>query len=133
MIPIPERSLPSMARLRHGRGFTIVTALVMSAVLAVVAVIVGGMMVGTVRGQKAVGDGFRAVCLAQEKVEQLKTVPFDEIAFEPEAEVPGYPGFKRSVTVEQIDAFTKRVTVQVTCPGPGTAAQVLVFERTADF
>ncbi|GEA15426.1 hypothetical protein E308F_16700 [Moorella sp. E308F] len=114
------------------KGFTLVEAVIIAAVLAVAAVVLGGVMAGAVRGQRAAGDSFRAVCLAQEKVEQLKPVPFDQISSEPEADVPGYPGFKRSVTVEQVDAYTKRVTVRVTCPAPGAAAQVLVFERTAD-
>lgn len=123
---------PGETRLPAAGGFTLAGAVVMAAVLVVTATVLGSFMVEAVRGQKAAGDGFRAVCLAREKVEQLKSVTFDQIASEPEAEVPGYPGFKRSVTVEQIDAYTKRVTVRVTCPAPGAAAQTLVFERTAD-
>ncbi|MGB9849141.1 MAG: hypothetical protein ACPLSY_04865 [Moorellaceae bacterium] len=119
------------ARLRHGRGFTIIAFLILAAVLAVAALIVGGMMAGVIREQRVVGDGFRAAYLAQEKVEQLKPVPFDQIASEPEADVPGYPGFKRSVMVEQVDGYTKRVTVHVTCTTSGVIL-TLVFERTAD-
>ncbi len=119
------------------RGTTLASVVAAAAVLAVAAFLLGGLMVRSLQDQQASGEGFRAVFLAQEKAEELKSLPFDQVASEPEADVPGCPGFRRSVLVEEVNPYTKRVTVRVSYPvrgkSGGRGSQELVFERTVDF
>lgn len=119
------------------RGFTLVSVVAAVAVLAVAVFLLGGLMVCSLQDQQGSENGFQAVFLAQEKVEELKSVPFNQVISEPETDVPGYPGFRQTVTVEDLNPYTKRVTVCVSYPvrgsGDKTGAQVLVFERTVDF
>lgn len=106
-----------------------------AAVLAAAAAVLCGALVRPLQDQVDAGRAFRAAFLAQEKAEELKAVPWDQLAAEPEADVPGYPGFRRSVAVDAPDGFTKRVTVRVSYPlhGAGRGVQTVTFERTVDF
>jgi Tfp pilus assembly protein PilV len=117
-------------------GFALAWVVVAAAALGVAAFLLGGLLVRSLHDQRASEDAFLAVLLAQEKAEEIKSLPFDQVAPEPEAEVPGCPGFRRSVAVDQVDPCTKRVAVRVSYAVPGigrTGAQELVFERTVDF
>jgi Tfp pilus assembly protein PilV len=126
-----------LRRISDERGFTLASVVIAAAVLAVAAFILGGLIARSLQDQQASEEGFRAVFLAQEKAEELKSLPFDQVASEPEADVPGCPGFRQSVTVEELNPYTKRVTVRVVYPVRGgsgrTGVQELVFERTVDF
>lgn len=116
-------------------GFAMMSVVIAAAVLAVAAFLLGGLLIRSHQDQQASENGSRAIFLAQEKAEELKSLSFDQVTSEPEADVPGWPGFKRSVLVEEINPYTKRVTVKVTYPqrGGGQGSQELVFERTVDF
>ncbi|NHM28138.1 hypothetical protein G7K71_14345 [Desulfofundulus sp. TPOSR] len=126
-----------LRKISDERGFTLASVVIAAAVLAVAAFLLGGLIVRSLQDQQASEEGFRAVFLAQEKAEELKSLPFDQVASEPEADVPGCPGFRRSVTVEELNPYTKRVTVRVAYPARGSSdrmgVQELVFERTVDF
>jgi len=117
------------------KGFSFVEVLVAAAALAVAAAVLCGALIRPLQDQMDAERAFRAAFLAQEKAEELKAVPWDQLAGEPEGEVPGYPGFRRSVSVDAPDQFTKRVTVRVSYPlhGAGRGVQTVTFERTVDF
>lgn len=126
-----------LRRINEERGFSMVSVVAAAAVLAVAAFLLGGLLVRSLQDQQASEDGFRAAFLAQEKAEEVKSLHFDQVAPEPETEVAGFPGFRRSVGVEQLNSYTKRVRVRVTYPvrgsNGGTGVQELVFESTVDF
>lgn len=114
------------------RGFSLASVVAALAFLAVAAALVGALLAGSVKAHRTSASGQVAAHLALAEAERLKAVPFDELAPAPEADVPGYPGFRATVEVEQVNAFTKRVTVRVTYPeqGGGRGEQRLTFERT---
>lgn len=113
---------------------SVVTA---SAILAVAALLLGGLLVRSLHDQQASEKGFQALFLAQGKVEELKSLPFNYVVSEPEADVPNYQGFRQLVTVVELNPYTKRVKVRVAYPVRGssdrTGVQELIFERTVDF
>lgn len=116
-------------------GFAFISVVAAAAILAVAAFLLGGLMVRSLQDQRSSEKGSQAVLLAQEKAEDLKSLPFDQVKPEPEGEVSGYPGFKCSVDVEDIDSCTKRVTVRVSYPLQGSdkrGEQVLAFERSVN-
>ncbi|MGB9887076.1 MAG: hypothetical protein ACPLRW_08770 [Moorellales bacterium] len=125
---------PRKISLRREAGFALASVVLAAAFLALAALLVGGLVVRSAQDERASEDGFRAVLLAQEKAEELESLSFADLAPEPEEEVPGWPGFRRSVSVEDLGGGTKRVTVRVTYPtrGGGRGAQALVFERAVD-
>lgn len=116
-------------------GFSFAEVIAAAAILVVAAAILCGALVRPLQDQMDADKAFRAAFLAQEKAEELKAEPWDQLAAEPEAEVPGYPDFKRSVAVETLNQYTKRITVRVSYSqhGAGNGTQVVVFERTVDF
>ncbi|WP_027719135.1 hypothetical protein [Desulfovirgula thermocuniculi] len=121
--------------LNDDRGFSLASVVVAVAFLAVAAALVGALLADSVKAHRASAEGQTAAHLALAEAERLKAVPFDELTTVPEGDVPGYPGFRAAVEVEQVNAFTKRVTVRVTYPVQGgeRGEQRLTFERTGGF
>lgn len=104
--------------------------LVATAVLAACALVMAGPLTRGLQDVRASSSGSRAVYLAQEEAERLKGVPWAEVAPEPRAEVPGFPGFYREVRVSEAGPLLKRVEVVVSYAAPGGEEEaVLVFER----
>lgn len=133
--PLTNKLNHGLSWLQRKDGFSFIDVLVATAVLVVSVSILGSALIQPLHNQQDANKALCSAFLAQEKAEELKSVPWDQLVSETEADVPGYPGFKRSVEIETIDGFTKRVTVRVTYPlhGSGRGIQAVTFERTVDF
>lgn len=116
------------------KGFSFLEVLTAAAVLIIAAAVVSSALIYLLRNQVDAERAFYAVFLAQEKAEELKAVPWDQLASEPETEISDYPGFRRKVDVKNTAPQTKQITVQVSYPSyyGKKRIQVIVFERTVD-
>ncbi len=111
---------PANRRAKHRRGFTLVEVVVALLLLAIALL---GLALGFPPSRAAVHTGGRisvAVGLAQETLEAMHhrqyTATIDEITrenFPDEDPVPGFPGFRRVVTIQD------NVPI-ATCVPPGT-------------
>jgi type IV pilus assembly protein PilV len=60
-----------------GQGFTIVEVLIAMAILSVGLLAVGTMQITSIKGNKIAMDITEASCLAESKLEELMSIPFD--------------------------------------------------------
>lgn len=125
----------STAFLDKKEGLTLLEILVSAAVLITAAVILTDTMSFLLKQQVNAEKAAYAVFLAQEKGEELKAVPWENLVSQPEAEISGCPGFSRSVEVRSLNSYTKQVTIKVYYPLQGSrkGVQKITFERTVDF
>lgn len=116
------------------RGFSLAEVVLAVALLAVAAVLVGRLMTVSVQTHQTSERGEQAVHIALREAERLKSISYNDLASAPEEDAPGYPGFRVKVDVEEVNSYTKRVTVRVTYPeqGGGRGEQRLVFEKVRD-
>ena len=91
------------------RGYTLVETLVALAVFAIGLAAIVPMIVAGVRANDAAGVRTRAVALAQEKAEDLRAMPFDEMV----SRVPG------SETVDGVFQRAWRFVPAPALPGDG--------------
>ncbi len=91
------------------RGYTLVETLVALAVFAIGLAAILPMIVASVRANDTAGVRTRAVALAQEKVEALRAMPFDELV----SRVPG------SETVDGVFRRAWRFVPTPALPGDG--------------
>lgn len=124
-----------LTRVFGEKGFSFAEVLVAAAILVVVAAALCGALIRPLQDQLDAERAFRAAFLAQEKAEELKAMPWDKLTAEPETGIPNYPGFRRSVVIENLDSHTKRITIRVSYPmyGGRRGTQTVIFERTVDF
>lgn len=81
----------------------------MTAVLIAAAVVLADTMSLLLKQQVNAEKAAYAVFLVQEKGEELKTVPWENLVSQPEAEVPGCPEFSCSVEVRSLNSYTTRI------------------------
>ncbi len=106
------------------QGFTLVEILVSFAVLSVAVLALLGYYGTALSGSQASTEIITATFLAQEKLEALEGMPFDSITSESEEAVPGYPLYRREVTVHTETYSLKRVTVTVKWSEKGQTQEV---------
>ena len=119
---------------RAQAGVTLVEALVAMAVFAVGITASAPLLVSMVRANDAAAVRGQAVGFAQEKAEELRTVPFDDLS--PGSDTPA-PGFARQWRLLDVPALTgdggdlKRVcaTVSWDLPGRGAGSVTLALSR----
>lgn len=103
--------------LRCQRGATYIEVLVGLAIVSIVAPSLLVMMVAAAWANHSAGQVVTAVLLAEERIESLRSLPFEDIldmADVVEDEVPGYPGFERRTTVSLAGGpFLAAVEVEV--------------------
>ncbi|MGB9801387.1 MAG: type IV pilus modification PilV family protein, partial [Arcobacter sp.] len=116
------------------KGFSFLEILVAAAVLIVIIAMASSVLIFSLKNQVNAERAFYAVFLAQEKAEELKTIPWNQLISEPETEISGYPGFNRRVDIQNPAPQVKQITVQVFYPlyHGKIGVQVIVFERTVD-
>lgn len=121
--------------LNEKKGLTLLEILISTAALIIAAVALADTMSLLLKQQANAEKAAYAVFLAQEKGEELKAVPWENLVSQPEAEVPDCPGFSRTVEVRSLNSYTKQVTIEVYYPLPGSrkGVQKITFERTVDF
>jgi len=124
----------SARRLPSRKGFGFAEVLVATALLAACAMVAGGLLAKAVQNRAVSEPGVVAVRLAVEKAEELKAVPWKELASEPEGPVPGMEEFRREVRVREAGPLLKSVEVVVRYVAPGGVKEVsLCFERAGGF
>lgn len=117
---------------RAQSGMSLVEIVVAMALVSAVLIPIAGIsLMGTSRSLQAAGAGYRQGILVQE-VNRLTAVPF--------VALPGFAGcttvgsgtfpHTRCVTVTNVSATQRRITVAVTPAQPGVPPDSAVFDRT---
>ena len=95
------------------QGFTLLEVLIATVLFTVgVTVIIGLFGTGFIGGFDAENTSI-AMNLAQQKMEEVRNLSFDDIIDETEDPVTDFPGFKREVDETESPAGLKQVTVTV--------------------
>lgn len=68
-----------MKRLRRSYGFTLIEILVALVILGVSLLALAGLMVTTTRNNASAGQVTEAATLAQDKLEELRAIPWDRV------------------------------------------------------
>jgi len=94
-------------------GFTLLECLIAAAVFSVsTTIIIGLFSSGFIGGMDAEKTSV-AMNLAQQRMELIRNIAFDDIADEAKADVTGFTGFQREVAVTEDPTDLKQVTVTV--------------------
>ena len=120
------------------RGFTLVELLVALALFALGVAALLPMAVANLRAVDVAGVRTQAVALAQEKAEELRTVPFDDLSLRvPGSDAPA-AGFTREWEFAAVPALPgdagdlRRIVVRVSwdLPGRGSGEVTLPMARS---
>jgi prepilin-type N-terminal cleavage/methylation domain-containing protein len=97
-------------------GFSLIEVLIALVLFAVGVLGIGAMQIGSIKGNSFSQEVTQATVLSQEKLEELKKMPFDDSnlssGHHDEGALSG-SGFSRSHDVENISATLKAITVTV--------------------
>ena len=97
-------------------GFSLIEVLIALVMLAVGLLAIGGMQIVSIKGNSFSQKMTQATVLTQDKLEELKKLPFADSNLSSgrhDEGVLGGSGFSRSYDVESVSATLKAVTVSV--------------------
>jgi prepilin-type N-terminal cleavage/methylation domain-containing protein len=114
-----------MTRPRREGGFTVVEVLVAIVVLSITLMALGPIMAGISRGNRYGQHVTAASARVQEKIEELKSKPYDKVVNG--SDVLTSPGMTRTWTVvsEPVDGALKEVDVSVSWKEPGNKSRTV--------
>lgn len=98
------------------RGFALVSALVATAIIVVVAAGLAELTAAASRVGRELDWRAEALSLARSEMERAFAQRLADLSNIPSSEVPGWPGFTKSVAVEPLPNGGMRVTVTVYHP-----------------
>ena len=102
------------------KGFTILEVVVAAAVLAIGLLAVGRLMVGSIYSNQTSSDMSIATTLAQDQMEKVKQMAYLGVGEagsnveEDYGSIPGFPSFKRVVSVSSVPGINGAKAISVT-------------------
>lgn len=100
-------------RIKDQRGFTLLEVLISIIILSVALLALAGLQIISIRGNSFGGTMTEAITLARDKIEDLKSVDWSNVATNNDTPVVRGINYARNWTVQMVGQ-TKEVTVTVT-------------------
>ncbi|HHY13460.1 MAG TPA: type II secretion system protein [Thermoanaerobacterales bacterium] len=105
-------------QIKNEKGFTLIELILAVAILAIIITPMFGLFSETFNNNRIAKGKTEAVALAQSKIEELKTLDFNELSVmvgNPQEEIPisEYPKFNRSVNVSVEEPGLLNIQVKV--------------------
>ena len=97
----------------NNSGFTLIEVLVAMVNLSVGLLGTAALITGIINGNKVSNRISTATVLAQDKMEEIKSMEYLNVAAEPLSIITDYPLYKREVAVDTLGTGMKTVTVTV--------------------
>lgn len=97
----------------NNSGFTLMEVLVAMVILTVGLLGTAALIIGIINGNKTSNRISTATVLAQDKMEEIKSMEYLNVAAEPLSIITDYPLYKRKVAVDPLGTGMKTVTVTV--------------------
>ena len=103
----------NMFNTRNNSGFTLIEVLVAMVILSIGLLGTAALITGIIKSNQVSNRITTATVLAQDKMEEIKSMEYLNVVAEPLSIITDYPLYKREVTVDPLGTGTQTVTVTV--------------------
>lgn len=120
-----------MSKPKQKRGLTLISSLILIVLVAIALVPLLRALSISLFVSGETESNIMALNLAQGKLEEIRSFPYENISSEAKSQVPNYPSFQREVIVNTPQPNLKDITVIVYWDLSGGVEQSVSFETYA--